>query len=252
MAQGEIRVLADDRVGQRGLLAEHGLAGPVLGLAWDGTGYGPDGTAWGGEILLCRDGDYSRVGRLRTFALPGGDRTAREPRRSALGLLFELFGSEATRIAGEWFLPAELKNLVRMLERRVYAPRTSSLGRLFDAVACLCGLGAEINFEGQAAMALEFACDPHEPGAYEFGYAEAGAVLTADWAPVVHAVLEDRRRGVGAGRIAARFHNAIVSGRPTRRLGRMLGSLSEVFSERDLVGAIERRLSQWASMYTLK
>jgi hydrogenase maturation protein HypF len=191
-------------------MAEHGLAGPVLGLAWDGTGYGPDGTAWGGEILLCRDGDYSRVGRLRTFALPGGDRAAREPRRSALGLLFELFGSEAARIAGEWFLPAELKNLVRMLERRVYAPRTSSLGRLFDAVACLCGLGAEINFEGQAAMALEFACDPHETGAYEFKYAEAGAVLTADWTRLVHAVLEDRRRGVGAGRIAARFHNAIV------------------------------------------
>ena len=76
-------------------MAEHGLEGPVLGLSWDGTGYGPDGTIWGGEALLCRGADYHRVAHLRTFPLPGGDRAARQPRRAALGLLYEILGPQA-------------------------------------------------------------------------------------------------------------------------------------------------------------
>jgi len=140
-------------------MAEHGLRGPVLGFSWDGTGYGPDGTIWGGEALLCEGANYRRVAHLRTFALPGGDRAAREPRRSALGLLFEILGEQAKQHAAEWFKAGEMETLLSMLTRGVNTPRTSSMGRLFDAVAALCGMSPVISFEGQAAMSLEFAAD---------------------------------------------------------------------------------------------
>ncbi len=147
-------------------MAEHGLAGPVLGFSWDGTGYGPDGTVWGGEVLWCDGAEFRRAAHLRTFALPGGDRAVREPRRSALGLLFEIFGERAAEHAAAWFSAGELKTLLSMLAGRVHSPRTSSMGRLFDAVAALCGLPPVISFEGQAAMALEFAADESEEGIY--------------------------------------------------------------------------------------
>ena len=147
-------------------MAEHGLPGPVLGFSWDGTGYGPDGTFWGGEALVCEGAEYHRAAHLRTFALPGGDRAAREPRRSALGLLFEMFGERAKEYAAAWFRPSEIDTLLSILTHGVNSPRTSSMGRLFDGVAALCGLPPVISFEGQAAMALEFAADEQEESAY--------------------------------------------------------------------------------------
>jgi hydrogenase maturation protein HypF len=205
-------------------IAEHGLEGPVLGLSWDGTGYGPDGTVWGGEVLRCEKGSYCRVARLRTFPLPGGDRAVRQPRRSALGLLYEVFGDGAADYAAGWFGPSDLETLMRMLQRGLRSPRTSSMGRLFDAVAALCGLAGVISFEGQAAMALEFAADPGVEEAYPLPMAEGsrppvnggqarplnGPVPEADWAPLVHAVLADLAAGEPVGRISARFHNALA------------------------------------------
>jgi hydrogenase maturation protein HypF len=217
-------------------MAEHGLRGPVLGFSWDGTGYGPDGTIWGGEALLCEGGTYRRAAHLHTFALPGGDRAAREPRRSALGLLFEVFGEQVERHIAELFKPGELDTLLSMLARGVNTPRTSSMGRLFDGVAALCGMSPVISFEGQAAMSLEFAADAEEKNAYplpstaceqEVAHGEgkdelattgvpllrgsrAGDELVADWRPMVRGVLADRAAGVPIPRIAARFHNALA------------------------------------------
>ena len=147
-------------------MAEHRLEGPVLGFSWDGTGYGPDGTVWGGEVLECDGAGFRRVAHLRTFPLPGGDRAVREPRRSALGLLFETMGEQARQYAEAWFAPTELETLLAMLSRPGLCPRTSSMGRLFDAVAAICGLPAVISFEGEAAMALEFAADERGEAAY--------------------------------------------------------------------------------------
>jgi hydrogenase maturation protein HypF len=222
-------------------MAEHGLGGPVLGFSWDGTGYGPDGTVWGGEVLLCEGAEFRRVAHLRTFALPGGDAAVREPRRSALGLLFEMFGPNAADHAAQWFTAAELSTLLSMLAHRVNSPRTSSMGRLFDAVAALCGLSPVITFEGQAAMSLEYAADEGEQTSYPVLIAsdsnrvplletssaappdltqhclsqavahtsdEGGLAL--DWAPLVRGVLADRAAGVPVPRISARFHNALA------------------------------------------
>jgi hydrogenase maturation protein HypF len=140
-------------------MAEHGLEPPVLGVAWDGTGYGPDGTIWGGEFLLVAAGGWSRFAKLRPFRLPGGDKAIREPRRAALGLLYEAYGerafemSELAPIAA--FSRTELSVIRRMLARGVNAPITTSAGRLFDAFAALTGLRQICAYEGQAAIELE-------------------------------------------------------------------------------------------------
>ncbi len=200
-------------------MAENEMKPPVLGVSWDGTGLGTDGTIWGGEFLLVTDRGCARRAALRTFALPGGDRAVKEPRRSALGLLFEAFGEEAL---GWSHLPpvaafgaADLRVLGGLLARSVNAPRTSSAGRLFDAVASLVGLHQRVRFEGQAAMALQFAADPRiEDQAYQVsvgqGFSPADQ-LAVDWAPMLREILSDLEHHVPVGSIAVRFHNALVN-----------------------------------------
>jgi hydrogenase maturation protein HypF len=193
------------------VMAEHHLEGPALALAWDGTGYGGDGTVWGGEALHCYGPEFSRVAHLRTFSLPGADQAMHEPRRSALGLLYEFLGDESGRFAGIWFKEAETTAIMRMLERRINCPRTSSMGRLFDAAAILCGLPKIITYEGQAAMALEFAADKSEPSAYPIPLRyDEKQDLVADWEPMFRLLLADLARKLPVGIISARFHNALA------------------------------------------
>ena len=202
-------------------LAENGVEGRALGVTWDGTGYGTDGTVWGGEFLLGDAAGFERVAHLRPFRLPGGEAAVREPRRAALGLLWEAHGEAALAGSGPGvvglFDDTELRIMSRMLERGLNCPVTSSMGRLFDAVAALVGLHPSVTFEGEAAMALEWLADPAEPGAYPVdslpGPVLAGArpALLLDWGPLLEAVLEDVRRGVPRSVIAARFHNGLVS-----------------------------------------
>jgi hydrogenase maturation protein HypF len=190
-------------------MAEHHLEGPVLGLSWDGTGYGTDGTVWGGEVLECQGPTFRRIAHLRTFALPGGDRAVRQPRRSALGVLFEILGEAARRWASRWFDERELDGLMQVLQRRVNCPRTSSMGRLFDAVAAIGGLSPVISFEGQAAMALEFAADPREEDSYPLPLSDDSPAV-ADWELLLRAVLTDCQAGVALARISARLHNSLA------------------------------------------
>jgi hydrogenase maturation protein HypF len=171
-------------------MVDNDLDGPALGVAWDGNGLGTDGTLWGGEFLRVEEGSFTRVAHLRTFALPGGDRAAREPRRAALGVLYEIFGDA---------LPDE--PLLRMLRRSVLSPRTSSAGRLFDAVASFLGLRDRCSFEGQAAMDLEFAVET-DPSDDTYPLPSEGGVL--DWEPMVRIILKDPSKA------AARFHNTLA------------------------------------------
>jgi hydrogenase maturation protein HypF len=199
-------------------MAEHGLRPPVLGVAWDGAGYGPDGTVWGGEFLLITNTGWRRVAHLRYFRVPGGEAAAREPRRAALGLLYEAFGEEAFAMTAlgpvAAFTPAERRVLHTQLARKVNAPLTSSAGRLFDAFAALCGLRQRAGYEGQAAAALEWAAEgwvSHR--CYEFALRESekDCPLVVDWQPALEACLADLRAGRDAGEVSAAFHAGLVA-----------------------------------------
>lgn len=190
-------------------LAEHRLEGPVLGIAWDGTGYGPDGTVWGGEFLLCSLRHYERVATFRPFPLPGGDKVAREPRRSALGLLHAWHGQGGASCCENLFSPGELEVLQTMMRRGINSPLCSSVGRLFDAVAALLGLSARVSFEGQAAMELEFLARPAGKPRYRFALrGEKPFVL--DWSPVLEGILSDLATGFPREAIAWGFHEALA------------------------------------------
>ena len=177
--------------------AENDLHGDYLGVGWDGTGFGLDGSIWGGEFFLVSGGNFERVAHLRPFRLPGGEKAIREGWRAAAGLLYETFGAEAV----------ENPVIRRMLERGVNSPLTTSVGRLFDAVACMAGVARVNRFEGQAAMQLERAigsCVTRDC----YPLSERDGV--ADWAPLVEAVSADVRNGTAIDLISARFHNALA------------------------------------------
>ncbi len=197
-------------------LAEHGLSGPALGVAWDGTGLGDDGTVWGGEFFRVGEDVIERIAHLRTFPLPGGDRAAIEPRRAALGLLFEMYGEAALERIELPTLAAfsrkELDVMRAALARGLNAPRSSSAGRLFDALASLLGLAQRSGHEGQAAQRLEFAAErAGEAHAYPFaisGHDDGPWML--DWGPLVERALAEREAGAPVEVIARCVHLTMV------------------------------------------
>jgi hydrogenase maturation protein HypF len=196
-------------------MADNGLEGSVLGVAWDGTGAGLDHTIWGGEFLRVTPEGFERQAHLRTFRLPGGKQAVREPRRAALGLLFEHFGEAAFDFKRlnplKAFTETELTVFRAMLAKGIQSPRTSSVGRLFDAVASLIGLRQAMTFEGQAAMELEFCLpSPVPEGYYPINMSAQGASWILDWAPMLGQILDDLDRGVPASQMSALFHNALV------------------------------------------
>jgi len=193
------------------VMAEHRLDGQVFGLAWDGSGFGDDGTVWGGEALLCDANEYRRVAHLRPFRLPGGEQAVREPRRAVLGLLYEIMGDSAMELAERWFSQMERRVLSAALHRGVMCPVTTSMGRLFDVVACLAGLCARSSFEGQAAMALEYAADVQTRDRNYPLPLSAGDSAVADWEPMIRRVVVDLRDGVPVGAVAASFHLAVAT-----------------------------------------
>jgi hydrogenase maturation protein HypF len=197
-------------------LLENGRPTPVLGVAWDGSGYGDDSTLWGGEFLRIADSGFQRVAHLRPFHLPGGELAIKEPRRSALGLLYEAFGESAFTMNElapiKSFSPIELDVLKTSLKNKINSPATSSIGRLFDAVAGILGLIQQSSFEGQAAMSLEFALlDFPSDQLYNFKLTETNGPIIIDWEPLLKDLLADVRASVPAGTISAKFHNTLSS-----------------------------------------
>jgi hydrogenase maturation protein HypF len=154
-------------------MAEYGLSEKVLGFAYDGTGYGADGSLWGGEVMIADTHGYERIGFLKPFALLGGDKAIKEPRRIALSLLFESYTlDEVMSLKSptvEAFLPHEIRTLHHMWLKNINAPRSSSMGRLFDAVASLGGFVQSLDYEGQGGMMMESFVEDSiiEPFAFE-------------------------------------------------------------------------------------
>ncbi|MBK8476711.1 MAG: carbamoyltransferase HypF [Opitutaceae bacterium] len=205
-------------------LLEHPNGGPeqVLGVSWDGTGYGGDGTIWGGEFIhidrVARTA--RRVACLRPFRLPGGDAAIRDPRRSALALLYELHSGEREPLrhaaAALGMPPTEAETLLTLLASGAHSPITTSAGRLFDGVASLLGLASRNTFEGQAAMQLEFAAERRAGDIEALPFALATVALAGgstrlelDWRPALAALLALRATHT-ADPLAARFHRGLA------------------------------------------
>jgi len=194
-------------------MAEHGLTGPVLGLAFDGTGYGSDGHAWGGEFLLADFAGFTRLATFRPLALAGGDTAIRKVWRIALAMLDDAFAAAAPLDDLALFAeiaPRDLTVVRRMIATRFNAPLAHGLGRYFDAFGALVLGLTQANYEGQVAMRLEWAADSAERAHYRFDVDRNSSPWEIDLRQAVRDAVRDLLRGVGAGVIAARFHNTLV------------------------------------------
>ncbi len=201
-------------------LAENGVGGKVIGVSWDGTGYGPDGTVWGGEFLVCDEAEYARAGHLFPYPMPGGELCARDLVRMAFGVIREAAGSEeeAAGLFSRIFPEdrARARQLQAQLRSGLNVPYTSSAGRLFDAVAALVGLRLQARYEGQAACELEALASGVPVSAGRFRYPlemlDRGGVRVWDTRPLVLAVVDDLGKGVDKPAIAAGFHLSLARG----------------------------------------
>ena len=199
-------------------MAENCVKAPALGVAWDGSGFGTDGTVWGGEFLKIDEYGYKRIARLRPFRLAGSERAVREPRRCGLGVLFEALGEQSFDNEElhpvHAFSAADRKIIAAMLRQGFNSPWTSSAGRLFDAVASLIGVRQISRYEGQAAMELEWlAAQSSDDGVYDFEIArpaEEAAPAELDWAPMMAEILADVERNAKPESMARRFHNTLA------------------------------------------
>jgi hydrogenase maturation protein HypF len=195
-------------------LAEHGDRGLAVGAIFDGTGYGDDGTVWGGELLLGGLEDFERVGLLFPVRMPGGDAAVRQPWRMACAWLSAAF-DEPPPVPGALrgqVRPEAWRQVAELARTGVASPLTSSVGRLFDAVAALCGVRAQVNYEGQAAIELEAAADPLETGAYPLPVnADEAGPLVLDARATIRAAARDLGGGLPPSRVSARFHNGLAT-----------------------------------------
>jgi hydrogenase maturation protein HypF len=237
-------------------MAEHQLDGEVLGIAWDGAGYGGDGQVWGGEFLIASYRQFTRFASLKPFRLLGGEAAMKEPGRSAAAVLWEIMGEEMLGYNLPFWKMTDHQRaqLANLLRSGVASPWTTSMGRLFDAVASLTGLCRETSFEGQAAMAVQFAAE-QEAGAGGVGIEGYSMDLVPshsfdtkwmiDWRPMVTAILDDLRRGCRLEHIAARFHISLAAA--TVRVAQAAGFPRVVltggcFQNRLLLSLVRRQL----------
>lgn len=190
-------------------LADNGDRGPVIGVAFDGLGFGPDGTLWGGELLVADLTGFERVGHLGAVPMPGGAAAVHEPWRMAAAYLDEIYGDAVPDLPVRRRHDRHWSAVVALARRGTNSPRTSSAGRLFDAVAALLGLHDRVTYEGQAAIALEQRADRDERGGYRVEAAGQVPLLHAGRG-LVRCVVDDLLAGVDPGRIAARFHHGLA------------------------------------------
>ena len=196
-------------------MAENELTGPVTGFAWDGTGFGTDGTIWGGECICCEGGAFRRVGTIRSFKLPGGATAIREPRRCAVSIVHEIYGGDQPampRLVDDGFTERDHHILHDMLAKDINSPATTSMGRIFDAVSAFCGVRMENSFEGQAAMELEhLASTSGIEDVYPVVVEDVDGLLMWNWIPMFESIIDDVKRGRQKNEIATMFHTTLAA-----------------------------------------
>jgi len=200
------------------VLVEHNIAGSVIGLAIDGTGYGTDGAIWGCECLIASVRDFQRFGHLDYYTLPGADRAGKEAVRSVLALLKQAFGDDFELEKFDWLLNKiepdieKQRIILEQIEKNINTVKTSSMGRVFDAVAAMVGLGAYNNFEAQLPMALESIIQPDVKQKYDFDLISNDAKpVTLDFRKMLRQIISDIEKDVAAAVISAKFHNCLTS-----------------------------------------
>jgi hydrogenase maturation protein HypF len=193
-------------------MAEHKLEGAVIGLSFDGTGYGIDGALWGGEILITEAHDFKRAGHLAYVAMPGSSAAIKEPWRMAISYLQDAYGADFYNLDLPILRDLERENVAvisEMIAKGINSPLTSSLGRLFDGVAAICGIRSRVNFEGQAAMELEMLATESLESRYDYKW-QTDDVLRIPTAPIIRGVVSDVQNRVSVPDIAAKFHRTLI------------------------------------------
>ena len=190
------------------VMAEHNLEGPVLGIAMDGTGYGPDGTIWGGEFLLCKGDQYQRLAHIHEAPLPGGEKAVSEPWRQALWYIRNYYGDDVPPIYQDWMkeLPKGWDILDKALQSTMPMVQATSCGRLFDAVGSLLGLGMVHTYDAQIAIALEALCGDEKGILLDYNY--DGRIL--DFTPTVQSIMDGVVNGESRAHLAASFHKTVA------------------------------------------
>jgi hydrogenase maturation protein HypF len=194
-------------------MAENNIKEKVIGVAYDGTGYGDDGNIWGGEFLLCDLKEYIRVGHLKYYPLPGGDKAIMEPWRMAYSYLYSIYGPRAKKIDIDFNRRMDydrLSIIEKMIDKNINSPFTSSCGRLFDAASSLIGIRDEISYEGQAAMELESFCASGIKERYNFYICKEGDEFIIDPQGIFIDIIKDLKEGIDKKVMAAKFHNTVA------------------------------------------
>jgi hydrogenase maturation protein HypF len=194
-------------------MADNEINEQVIGIAFDGTGYGVDGNIWGGEFLVCDYDKFQRMAHFEYFPLPGGDKAIVEPWRIAASLLSRIYGDDMMKLDIDFIklLDRDKWNIIRnMIEKNINSPLTSSMGRIFDLVSALLCVRGEIYYEGQAAIELEMIADYHETGEYAYASESSEGIKIIQIDRIVRDIINDIENRESSGLISARFHNTIA------------------------------------------
>jgi len=194
-------------------MCDNGIDGAVIGISFDGTGYGTDEKIWGGEFLVCDYGGFERVAHLEYVPLPGGEKAIKEPWRMAASFLDRIYGDSMYELGIDFvkFLDRNKWTIIRrMIDKGLNSPLTSSSGRLFDAVSALVGVRQEVYYEGQAAIELEMAADKDEEGFYSYDLEESENGSQVMLEPIIRGVVTDIADNVSIPTIAGKFHNTMA------------------------------------------
>jgi hydrogenase maturation protein HypF len=193
-------------------MVDNEIDGNVIGVSFDGTGFGTDGTIWGGEFLICDYGEFERMGHLEYTPLPGGEKAIKEPWRMAASFLYKIYHDSMFDLEIDFIKRLDREKWIiikKMIDKGINSPMTSSSGRLFDAVSALVGIRKEVYYEGQAAIELEMVAGEEE-GFYPFDLKNVEGKTLILIEPILRGIVSDLERGVEVESISSKFHNTVA------------------------------------------